>query len=51
MSRNFKVFFTTYFLINILLKSLGNFCKCSNDRNEYVDTNESAQCNGIPNVI
>ncbi len=51
MSRNFKVFFTTYFLINILLKSLGNFCKCSNDRIEYVDANESAQCNGIPNVI
>lgn len=51
MSRNFKVFFTTYFLINILLKSLGNLCKCSNDRIEYVDANESTQCNGIPNVI
>ncbi|WP_158260800.1 hypothetical protein [Staphylococcus hyicus] len=51
MSHHFKVFFATYLIINILLKSLGNFCVCLNHTIEFVIASKNARCNGIPNVI
>lgn len=51
MSHHFKVFFSTYFIINILLKSLGNFCVCSNHTIEFVIASKNERYNGIPNVI